>query len=225
MKDSRQAEVTVSWPGRDQEEIQAVPLTARKEVKVPRLVTPLTNPNFIPFVQSSEAWLPVIRFPSLFDPTPNPNENMPVQKRSINIGSVLGTLAPQSSETFPPPPPPGFSQGESVMKKRKREEERDDEVGEQQALPLTEPLKTKSPSKKEKSKSGQALQKAANNVSHKWKHRNNKPKIPWSCAFSVEGRPIDEDDSVVKGNEVRGGQVADVIRKALLLPRDMKIWQ
>jgi hypothetical protein len=38
------------------------------------------------------------------------------------------------------------------MKKRKREEEGDDEVGEQQALPPTEPLKTKSPSKKGKSK-------------------------------------------------------------------------
>jgi hypothetical protein len=109
MKDSRQAEVTVFRPRRDQEEIQAVPLTARREVQVTRLVTPLTDPNFVPFVQSSKARLPVIRFPSLFDPTPNPNENMPVQKRSINIGSVLGTLAPQSSETFPPPPPLGFS--------------------------------------------------------------------------------------------------------------------
>jgi hypothetical protein len=43
--------------------------------------------------------------------------------------------------------------------------------------------------------------------------------------FSVERRPIDEDDSVVKGNEARGGQVADAIGKALLLSRDMKIWQ
>jgi hypothetical protein len=86
------------------------------------------------------------------------------------------------------------------MKKRKREEERDDEIREQQALPLTEPLKTKSPSKKETSKSGQALQKATSNVSHKRKHRNNEPKIPWSCAFFVEGRPVDEDDLVMKGN-------------------------
>ena len=111
------------------------------------------------------------------------------------------------------------------MKKRKLAEEGDDEVGEQQVLPPTEPLKTKSPSKKGKSKSGRALQKAAGHISHEWKHCNNKPKIPWSCTFSVEGRPIDEDDWVVKGNEVRGGQVANAIRKALLLPRDMKIWQ
>jgi hypothetical protein len=36
---------------------------------------------------------------------------------------------------------------------------------------------------------------------------------------------VDEDDSVVKGKEVRGGQVADAIGRALLLPKDMKIWQ
>ena len=111
------------------------------------------------------------------------------------------------------------------MKKRKLAEEGDDEVGEQQVLPPIEPLKTKSPSKKGKSKSGRAFQKAAGNVSHKRKHRNNEPKIPWSCVFSVERRLIDEDDSVVKGNEARGGQVADAIGKALLLSRDMKIWQ
>jgi hypothetical protein len=111
------------------------------------------------------------------------------------------------------------------MKKRKLAEEGDDEVGEQQVLPPTEPLKTKSPSKKGKSKSGRALQKAIGHVSHKRKHCNNKQKIPWSCTFSVEGRPIDEDDSVVKDNEVQGGQVADAIGKAFLLPRDMKIWQ
>ena len=41
VKDSRQAEVTVSRPGRDQEEIiQAVPLTARRGVQIPQLVTP-----------------------------------------------------------------------------------------------------------------------------------------------------------------------------------------
>uniref|UniRef100_A0A2N9GL38 Uncharacterized protein n=1 Tax=Fagus sylvatica TaxID=28930 RepID=A0A2N9GL38_FAGSY len=200
MKDSRQAEGDrLSGWGEDQEEIiQAVPLTARKEVAS-------TLACDSPHKSKLRSFCTILRGQA--------------------TRSVLGTLTPQSSETSPPPPPSGFSQGESVMKKRKREEERDDEVGEQQALPLTEPLKTKSPSKKEKSKSGQALQKAASNVSHKWKHRNNEPKIPWSCAFSVEGRPIDEDDSVVKGNEVRGGQVADAIGKALLLPRDMKIWQ
>ena len=113
------------------------------------------------------------------------------------------------------------------MRKRKRGEEEDDEVGEQQELPPTEPLKTKSSSKKGKSKMARALQKAADHVSHKNKHRNNKPKIPWSCEFSIKGRPVDEDDSVVKGNkaQARGGQVADAVGKALLLPRDMRIWQ
>uniref|UniRef100_A0A2N9HHJ6 Uncharacterized protein n=1 Tax=Fagus sylvatica TaxID=28930 RepID=A0A2N9HHJ6_FAGSY len=71
---------------------------------------------------------------------------MPVQRRSIDIGSVLGTSVPQSSETSSLPPPP-------------------------------------------------------------------------------KGRPVDEDDSVIKGNEAwaQGGQVADVVEKALLLPRDMRI--
>jgi hypothetical protein len=36
---------------------------------------------------------------------------------------------------------------------------------------------------------------------------------------------VDEDDSVVKGRDVHGGQVADAIGRALLLPKDMKIWQ
>ena len=110
------------------------------------------------------------------------------------------------------------------MKKRKKEEEWDDEVGEQQALPLTEPPKAKSPSKRGKNKNGRALQKAVGHVSHKRKHRNES-KVPWSCEFYVGGRPMDEDDSVVKGKEVRGGQVADAIGRALLLPKDMKIWR
>ncbi len=71
------------------------------------------------------------------------------------------------------------------------------------------------------------LQKAAGHVSYKKKHRNSESKIPWSCEFSVEGRSVDEDDSVVKGNEAwaRGGQVADAVGKAFLLLRDMRIWQ
>jgi hypothetical protein len=110
VKDLRQVGVTVSRPGRDQEEIiQAVPLTARRGVQIPQLVTPLIDPNFVPSTQSSEVGLSVIRFPSLFDPNPNPSEEMPVQKRSINLGSVLGTLVPQPSETSPLPPPLGFS--------------------------------------------------------------------------------------------------------------------
>lgn len=110
------------------------------------------------------------------------------------------------------------------MKKRKREEERDNEVGEQQTFPPTEPSKAKSPSKKRKSKNGRALQKTAGHVSHKRKHRDES-KVLWSCEFYVEGRPVDEDDSVVKGKEVQGGQVPDVVGRALLLPKDMKIWQ
>ena len=124
-------------------------MTARREVQVPRLVTPLTDPNFVPSAQSSEAGLPIIRFPSLFDPTPNPNETMLVQKLSINIGSVLGTLVPEPSETFPLPP-----QGEFVMRKGKRGEEEVAEARGQQALPLSEPSKAKTPSKKGKNKNG-----------------------------------------------------------------------
>ena len=110
VKDSRQVEVTVSQPGRDQEEIiQAVPLTVRREVQIPQLVTPLTDPNFFPSIQTSEAGLPIIQFPSLFDPTQKTSKDMPVQKQSINLGSVLRSLLPQPSETSPLPPPRGFS--------------------------------------------------------------------------------------------------------------------
>ncbi len=95
VKDFRQVEVTIYRPRREQEEIiQGVPLTVRRGVQIPQLVTPLTDPNFVPSVQSSEVRLPVIQFPSLFDPIPNPSEDMPVQKRSINLGSVLGMLVP-----------------------------------------------------------------------------------------------------------------------------------
>ena len=124
MKDLRQAEVTISRLGRDQEEIiLAIPLTARREVQVPQLVTPLTDPNFVPSIQPSKVGLPVIRFPSLFYPNSSSTEEMPVQRRSINIGSVLGTLALKPSETSHLPPPLGFSQGEDVMRKRKKGEE------------------------------------------------------------------------------------------------------
>ena len=43
---------------------------------------------------------------------------MPIQRRTINIGSVLGTLAPEPSETFDVPLAPGFFEGEFVMKKK-----------------------------------------------------------------------------------------------------------
>ncbi len=49
VKDFRQVGVTISRPGRDQEEIiQAVPLTARRGLQIPQLVTPLIDPNFVP---------------------------------------------------------------------------------------------------------------------------------------------------------------------------------
>ena len=170
VKDSRQAKVTVSRSGRDQEEIiQAVPLTARREVQVPQLVTPLADPNFVPSTQPLGVRLSVIRFPSLFYPNSSSSEEMPVQRRSINIGSVLGTLAQEPSETSPLPPPPGFSQGEDVMKKRKRGEKQAGEAEDQQALSPFETPKSKA-SKKGKSKNGRAVQKAAGHVSHKHKH-------------------------------------------------------
>ena len=48
---------------------------------------------------------------------------MPIQRRTINIGSVLGTLAPEPSDTSDVPLASGFSEGESVMKRRKKGEE------------------------------------------------------------------------------------------------------
>ncbi len=110
VKDCRQIEVTVSWPGKDQEDIiQVVPLTKNRGVQIPHLVTPLSDPHFVPSTQPSEVGLPVIRFPSLFDSSIQSDDDMPVQRRSIDIGSVLGTSVPQSSETSSLPPPPKFS--------------------------------------------------------------------------------------------------------------------
>ena len=110
VKDRRQIEMTVSRPGKDQEDIiQAVPLTKNRGVQIPHLVTSLSDPHFVPSTQPSEVSLPVIRFPSLFDPSPQSEYDMPVQRQSIDIGSVLGTSVPQSSKTSSLPPPPGFS--------------------------------------------------------------------------------------------------------------------
>jgi hypothetical protein len=86
VKDSRQAEVIVSRPGKDQEDIiEAVSVTVRREVQIPELE--------IPSVQFSEVRPPIIGFPSIFDPSPIISEDIPIQRRSINLGSVLGSLA------------------------------------------------------------------------------------------------------------------------------------
>ena len=96
---------------------------------------------------------------------------MPIQRRSINIGAVLETSVPQPSGSSSLPPPLRFFQGEDVMRrKRKKGKEEDDEDEGGQELPSTEPLKKKSPSKKGKSKSARALQKAAGQVSQQVQH-------------------------------------------------------
>ena len=134
-------------------------------MQVPRLVTPLSNPEFIPSLGSSEVDHPIIRFSSIFNPDPNPTEEMPIQKWSIDIVSVLGTFAPEPFGTSPLAsplaPPPGFSQGEDVMrKKRKRGEEQSDDVsGQEGSSPPRLPM-AKAP-KKGKSKNDRALQKVA----------------------------------------------------------------
>uniref|UniRef100_A0A2N9HBB4 Uncharacterized protein n=1 Tax=Fagus sylvatica TaxID=28930 RepID=A0A2N9HBB4_FAGSY len=83
---------------------------------------------------------------------------MPIQRRSINIGSVLGTLAPEPSETSDLPPALRFPEGESIMKKRKTREEGVEGAKDQQALVQTEPSVTKSPSKKGKGKNSGEMQ-------------------------------------------------------------------
>jgi hypothetical protein len=177
---------------------------------LPQLVDPFTDQHLVSSVY--------------FNPTPSTSENMPIQRRTINIGSVLGTLAPEPSETSDLPLAPRFSEGESVMKKRKKGEEGVEGAREQQALVQTESSVTKSPSKKGKGKNSRAPQKATGHVSHKRKHQKELP-APWSCEFYVNGRPVNEDDSIWKSKDVRGGQIADAIGRALLLPKDMRAWQ
>uniref|UniRef100_A0A2N9GLC1 Uncharacterized protein n=1 Tax=Fagus sylvatica TaxID=28930 RepID=A0A2N9GLC1_FAGSY len=187
------AEVTVSQPRRSQEEIiEAVPLTAKKGVQVPRLVTPLSNPEFVPSLGSSEVGHPIIRFPSIFDPDPNPTEEMPIQKRSIDIVSVLGTACYEKE-------------------KKERRGASDDVSGQEGSSPPRLP-KAKAP-KKGKSKNDRALQKAAGQVSQRHRHQDDS-KQPWSCAFLLENRAVDEGDSVLKsGKGVRGEQVAEAVGK------------
>ena len=113
---------------------------------------PLSNPDFVPSLESSEIGLPIIRFPSVFDPDPKPTEEMPIQKRTVNISTVLGTSVPETSRTSPPtsplPPPLGFSQGEDIMrKKRKRGKEQDDDVYGQEGSSPPQLPKAKAPKK------------------------------------------------------------------------------
>uniref|UniRef100_A0A2N9GZZ0 Uncharacterized protein n=1 Tax=Fagus sylvatica TaxID=28930 RepID=A0A2N9GZZ0_FAGSY len=208
---------------------KAVPVTVRRGVQVPQLVPPLSNPDFVPSLESSETGLPIIRFPSIFDPDPKPTEEMPIQKRTVNIADVLRTSAPETSRTSPSasplPPPPGFSQGEGVMrKKRKRGKEQDDDGCGQEGSSPPQLSKAKSP-KKAKSKNDRAPQKATGQIPQ-GRMRQDDLKQPWSCSFLLENRSVDEGDSVLKsGRGVRGGQVAEAVGKALLLPEDMKVWQ
>uniref|UniRef100_A0A2N9F6N5 Transposase (putative) gypsy type domain-containing protein n=1 Tax=Fagus sylvatica TaxID=28930 RepID=A0A2N9F6N5_FAGSY len=205
VKHFRQEEVSVVRPGKDQEDIiQAVPLTARKGVQVPRLVPPLSDPNFIPSIESSEAGLPVIRFPSIFDPDPKPTEEMPVQPRTVSIADVLGTSAPET--------------------KGREGTAQDDEGCVQEGSSPPQPSKAKSP-KKAKSKNNRALQKATGQIPQGRVGQDDLQQ-PWSCSFLLENRSVDKGDSVLKsGRGVRGGQVAEAVGKALLLPEDMKVWQ
>jgi hypothetical protein len=91
-------------------------------------------------------------------------------------------------------------------------------------LVQTEPFVTKSPPKKRKDKNSRTPQKATGHVSHKRKHQKELP-APWSCEFYVNGRPVNEDDLVWKSKDVRGGQIADAVGRALLLPKDKRAWQ
>uniref|UniRef100_A0A2N9HWW7 Uncharacterized protein n=1 Tax=Fagus sylvatica TaxID=28930 RepID=A0A2N9HWW7_FAGSY len=188
----RAASILLDYGRIKKEIIQAVPVTARRGVQVPQLVPPLSDPGFVPSLESSEVGLPIIRFPSFFDPDPKPTEEMPIQKRSVNITSVLGT------------------------KEREGKEQNDDVSGQEGSSPSRLP-KAKA-SKRGKSKNDRDLQKATGQVSQRLMHQDDS-RQPWSCSFLLENRPVDEGDSVLKsGKGVRGGEVAEVVGKALLLP-------
>jgi hypothetical protein len=149
---------------------------------------------------------------------------MPIQKRTVDIRSVLGMRAPELPRVPNAPLASGFSKGESAIKKRKKGEEEAEVAKKQQVAINTEPFAAKSSSKKGRSKDSRTLQKAVGHVSHKRKHQKELP-APWQCEFYVNGRPVNEDDSVWKSKDVRGGQIADALGSALLLPKDMKNWK
>uniref|UniRef100_A0A2N9G8W7 Uncharacterized protein n=1 Tax=Fagus sylvatica TaxID=28930 RepID=A0A2N9G8W7_FAGSY len=99
---------------------------------------------------------------------------MPIQKRTVDIRSVLGMRAPELPRVPNAPLASGFSEGESVIKKRKKGEEEAEVAEKQQVAINTEPFR------------GQVL--------------------------------------VQKGTSC-GGQIADALGSALLLPKDMKNWK
>uniref|UniRef100_A0A2N9EGC1 Uncharacterized protein n=1 Tax=Fagus sylvatica TaxID=28930 RepID=A0A2N9EGC1_FAGSY len=199
VKHFRQEEVSVVRPGKDQEDIIQAPVFQSFGFRL--FLTPILNPT----------------------------EEMPVQPRTVSIADVLGTSAPETSRTSlsasPLPLPPGFSQGEGVMrKKRKRGTAQDDEGCVQEGSSPPQPSKAKSP-KKAKSKNNRALQKATGQIPQGRVGQDDLQQ-PWSCSFLLENRSVDKGDSVLKsGRGVRGGQVAEAVGKALLLPEDMKVWQ
>uniref|UniRef100_A0A2N9EP05 Wall-associated receptor kinase galacturonan-binding domain-containing protein n=1 Tax=Fagus sylvatica TaxID=28930 RepID=A0A2N9EP05_FAGSY len=155
--------------------------------------------------------------------TQSTRKDMPIQKRFVDIRSVLEERAPELPRGPYAPRASGFPEGESVAKKRKKGEE-EAEVSEKQQVPINIETTTKPSSKKGKSKDSRTLQKAVGHVSHKRKHQKEQP-APWQCEFYVDGRPVNEDDSVWKSKDVRGGQIADALGSALLLPKDMKNWK
>uniref|UniRef100_A0A2N9IZ18 Transposase (putative) gypsy type domain-containing protein n=1 Tax=Fagus sylvatica TaxID=28930 RepID=A0A2N9IZ18_FAGSY len=156
VKHFRQEEVTVVRPGKDQEDIiQAVPLTARKGVQVPRLVPPLSDPNFIPSIESSEAGLPIIQ------------------------GRRLQSRHGPSPSASPLPPSPWI-----FSRRRCHEEEKEE-------------------------RNRRRMMKAA-------VQEGSSPPQPSKAK---------ETRFLKSGRGVRGGQVAEAVGKALLLPEDMKVWQ
>jgi hypothetical protein len=108
---------------------------------------------------------------------------------------VLGTRALELPRVPNAPRASGFPEGESVVKKRKKGEEEAVVAEKQQVAINTEPPAAKSSSKKGRSKDSRTLQKAVGHVSHKCKHQKELP-APWQCEFYVDGRPVNEDDSV-----------------------------
>ena len=70
IKDPCQIEVTISRPNQSTEAIIEAILVSKRKTLIPLLVSLLIQLDFIPSVLYSDVVLPVIRFPSIFDPTP-----------------------------------------------------------------------------------------------------------------------------------------------------------